>query len=103
MASNPASVQRNGTALVFGGVLDRTAVTTLWPSLSSLEGVRQLDLTAVTRVDSAGLALLAELAARLRGQGSAPDIVGSPAGFNELSAAYRLAPTLDFHALSAAS
>ncbi|MCF7751625.1 STAS domain-containing protein [Bacillus subtilis subsp. subtilis] len=103
MASNTASVQRNGTALVFSGVLDRAAATALWPSLSVLEGVGQLDLTAVTRVDSAGLALLAELAARLRSGGSAPDILGSPAGFNELSAAYRLAPTLDFNALTAAS
>ena len=103
MANNPASVQRNGTALVFSGVLDRTAVTALWPSLSSLEGVRQLDLTAVTRVDSAGLALLAELAARARAAGGTAEIICSPTGYNELSAAYRLAPTLDFHALSAAS
>ncbi|MGE8209456.1 MAG: STAS domain-containing protein [Stenotrophomonas rhizophila] len=103
MASNTASVQRTGTALVFSGVLDRAAATALWPSLSSPEGVRQLDLTAVTRVDSAGLALLAELAARVRAAGGTAEIIGSPTGYNELSAAYRLAPTLDFHALSAAS
>lgn len=103
MASNSATVQRNGTALVFSGVLDRAAVTALWPSLTALAGVHQLDLSAVTRVDSAGLALLAELAARVRSQGSAADIIGSPAGFTELSAAYRLAPSLDFNALSAAS
>ncbi|HAU80063.1 MAG TPA: anti-sigma B factor antagonist, partial [Stenotrophomonas sp.] len=48
-------------------------------------------------------ALLAELAARLRANGTTPTIVGSPDGFTDLSAAYRLAPTLDFHALSAAS
>jgi len=60
-------VQRNGTSLVFSGVLDRAAVTALWPSLTALDGVQQLD------------------------------------GFTDLSAAYRLAPTLDFHALSAAS
>ncbi|WP_314403440.1 STAS domain-containing protein [Stenotrophomonas rhizophila] len=103
MASNTASVRRNGTALVFSGVLDRAAAAALWPSLSSPEGVRQLDLTAVTRVDSAGLALLAELAARVRAAGGSAEIIGSPTGYNELSAAYRLAPTLDFHALSAAS
>lgn len=103
MASNAASARRDGTALVFSGVLDRAAATTLWPSLTSLDGVLQLDLTAVTRVDSAGVALLAELAARLRDCGGAPTIVGSPAGFNELCAAYRLAPTLDFNAPSAAS
>jgi phospholipid transport system transporter-binding protein len=103
VASNAASARRDGTALVFSGVLDRAAATALWPSLTSLDGVLQLDLTAVTRVDSAGVALLAELAARLRDRGGAPTIVGSPAGFNELCAAYRLAPTLDFNAPSAAS
>lgn len=103
MASNPARVQREGTSLVFSGVLDRAAVTVLWPSLSALEGVQQLDLAAVPRVDSAGLALLAEVAARLRTRGVAPAIIGAPDGLNELSAAYRLAPTLDFNALSAAS
>ncbi|MER2176320.1 MAG: STAS domain-containing protein [Stenotrophomonas maltophilia] len=103
MASNNAGVQRTGTSLVFSGVLDRTAVTALWPSLTALDGVQQLDLAAVSRLDSAGLALLAELAARLRATGTPPTIVGSPDGFTDLSAAYRLAPTLDFHALSAAS
>lgn len=103
MASNSATVQRNGTSLVFSGALDRAAVTALWPSLATLDGVQQLDLSAVSRLDSAGLALLAELAARLRASGTTPTIVGSPDGFTDLSAAYRLAPSLDFHALSAAS
>lgn len=103
MASNSASVQRNGTALVFSGVLDRAAVTALCPSLASLDGVQQLDLSGVPRLDSAGLALLAELTARLRAAGTTPALVGSPDGFTELSAAYRLAPSLDFHALPAAS
>jgi phospholipid transport system transporter-binding protein len=103
VASNSASVQRNGTSLVFSGLLDRAAVTALWPSLTALDGVQQLDLAAVSRLDSAGLALLAELAARARAAGGTAEIIGSPTGYNELSAAYRLAPTLDFHALSAAS
>ena len=54
-------------------------------------------------MDSAGLALLAELAARARKAGHALAISGAPAGFNELSAAYRLSPDLDFNATSAAS
>jgi ABC-type transporter Mla MlaB component len=69
----------------------------------SANGIGQHRLAAVTGLDSAGLALLAELAARLRANGSAPTIIGSPDGFTDLSAAYRLAPTLDCHALSAAS
>ena len=103
MASNNASVQRNGTSLVFSGVLDRAAVTALWPSLTALDGVQQVDLAAVSGLDSAGLALLAELAARLRATGTPPTIIGRPDGFTDLSAAYRLAPSLDFHALPAAS
>jgi phospholipid transport system transporter-binding protein len=103
VASNPASVSRQDTALVFSGVLDRAAVTALWPALQASSGVQVLDLTAVPRVDSAGLALLAELAARLRAQGSDPRFNGAPAGFNELGAAYRLAPSLDFNASTAAS
>jgi len=57
----------------------------------------------VERVDSAGLALLAELAARARKAGHLLAIAGAPAGYNELSAAYRLSPDLDFNATSAAS
>jgi phospholipid transport system transporter-binding protein len=47
-------------------------------------------------VDSAGLALLAELAARLRAAGAAPHIEGEPAGLSELRTAYRLTSGLDF-------
>ncbi|CCP13884.1 hypothetical protein SMSKK35_2114 [Stenotrophomonas maltophilia SKK35] len=54
-------------------------------------------------MDSAGLALLAELAARARKAGHPLAISGAPAGYNELSAAYRLSPDLDFNATSAAS
>jgi len=104
MASNTASVQFDGARARFAGVLDRAAVVALWPQLKVLpDSVLQLDLNEVTRVDSAGLALLAELAARARADGRALAIHGTPAGFNELSAAYRLAPSLDFNALSAAS
>ena len=50
------------------------------------------DLTAVSRVDSAGVALLAELAERCGGV----NIDGAPAGLAELRAAYRLTPALAF-------
>lgn len=103
VASNPASINRQGTSLLFSGVLDRAAVSALWKPLQALDGVQVLDLTGVPRIDSAGLALLAELAAQLRAKGVTAHFNGSPAGFNELSAAYRLAPTLDFNAPTAAS
>ncbi|MGH8039874.1 MAG: STAS domain-containing protein [Stenotrophomonas sp.] len=103
MASN-ASLQLDGSRARVVGVLDRDAVVSLWPTLKALPAaVTELDLTAVTRVDSAGLALLAELTAQARSNGRTLVLNGTPAGFNELSAAYRLAPSLDFNAPSAAS
>ncbi|WP_367347380.1 lipid asymmetry maintenance protein MlaB [Stenotrophomonas bentonitica] len=104
MASNSASARIDGSRCVFDGVLDRDAVVALWSKLQDLPAnVLQLDLNAVTQVDSAGLALLAELTARARDDGRTLAIKGTPAGFNELSAAYRLAPSLDFNASTAAS
>ena len=84
--------------LVLTGTLDRTAVTRLWPQLATvLAGVRTLDLRAVDQVDSAGVALLAELVSRLRaGASQPPTLLGSPSGLAELATAYRLTPELDF-------
>ena len=88
-----ASVRKDGEALVFAGPLDRAAAAALWPQARALAaGARRFDLTQVSSVDSAGLALLAELAA------PAPDVavVGEPAGLAELRAAYRLDASLGF-------
>ncbi|AWH27147.1 STAS domain-containing protein [Stenotrophomonas sp. YAU14D1_LEIMI4_1] len=103
MASKPLALLE-GDTLRLRGVLDRAAVIALWPQLQALPAkLARLELGDVERVDSAGLALLAELAARARTQGHTLAIAGAPAGYNELSAAYRLSPTLDFTAPSAAS
>ncbi|MGI8561009.1 MAG: STAS domain-containing protein [Luteimonas sp.] len=92
-ARTPASVRRDGERLVFSGALDRPACASVWKQVQPLRaGVRTLDLTAVSTVDSAGLALLAELAAldpRVR-------LLGSPVGLDELRAAYRLDDGLAF-------
>jgi phospholipid transport system transporter-binding protein len=105
VARSDPRLRRDGDTLALSGVLDRAAATALWPAaLPLLAGARALDLREVTQVDSAGLALLAELAARLRAQGQAEVALhGAPAGLTELSAAYRLAPTLDFQSPPAAS
>lgn len=103
MASK-TTVRIDGPRARLTGALDRDAVVALWPRLQALPGsVSQLDLAEVDRIDSAGLALLAELTARARADGRTLVIHGTPDGFNGLSAAYRLAPFLDFNALSAAS
>jgi phospholipid transport system transporter-binding protein len=97
MQATESGVERNGDALVFTGAMDRAAASALWSSsLAVLAGVQRIVLTKVTTVDSAGLALLAELAARLRAAGSEARIEGEPAGLSDLRAAYRLTPGLDF-------
>lgn len=100
MASD-ATARVEGDALHLAGTLDRAAAVALWPQLVRQAGrLRRLDLHAVERVDSAGVALLAELSARMRSNGGVT-IAGAPAGLDELRAAYRLTPDLDFNASSA--
>ena len=88
-----ARVSRDGDVLKIDGRLDRAAVATSWRALQPLRaGAASVDLAGVEAVDSAGLALLAELAANgLR-------IDGEPAGLAELRAAYRLDGSLGFGA-----
>ena len=82
---------------MFGGALDRAAAAGLWAqAIKAGDGAQRIVLTEVTTVDSAGLALLAELAARLRAAGAVVAIEGEPAGLLELRTAYRLTPGLDF-------
>ncbi len=90
----PADVSRAGEALRFAGALSHANVPALWKRLPPLEGVRRLDLREVTLVDSAGLALLAETAARA----GVADIEGTPQGLAELRSAYRLDAGLGFGA-----
>ena len=88
------TVGRAGETLRFAGALTRGAVAALWPqSCRLLEGARGIELTDVPRVDSAGVAFLAELAARMP---TDLVVIGEPEGFRALCAAYRLGPTLSF-------
>jgi phospholipid transport system transporter-binding protein len=91
--ASDAAVRRDGDALVFTGALTRDAVRALWPRASAeIAGVRRLDLRGVPSVDSAGLALLAELAERAGGV----SLEGEPTGLPELRTAYRLDAGLGF-------
>lgn len=86
------SVRRDGDALAFAGAIDAASVPALWSQVQAARsGAARLDLGAVTALDSAGLALLAELA----GDG-ALGVEGTPPGLAELCRAYRLTPTLAF-------
>lgn len=86
-----STVRKDGDALVFTGALDRAAVAALWRQIQPLRaGARRIELGAVSRVDSAGLALLAELA------GTGATVTGTPPGLTELRSAYRLDDDLSF-------
>ena len=90
---NAARVRRDGDVLGIDGRLDRAAVAASWRALQPLRaGATSVDLAGVEAVDSAGLALLAELAA------NGLCIDGEPAGLAELRAAYRLDGSLGFGA-----
>ena len=87
-------VERDGATLRFVGALLRDDVAGLWRrALPLASGASRFDLAKVSRVDSAGVALLAELAART---GTAVAIDGTPPGLAELRAAYRLTPALAY-------
>lgn len=94
LASNAVAVRRDGDALVFTGALSRDVVSSLWRELPlNMSGVRRLDLGAVDRLDSAGLALLSLLfMSAERGL----TYVGNPPGLVALRAAYRLDDSLGF-------
>ena len=93
MTMAPAPVQRNGDALAFAGTLTRAVVPALWPqALRALQGTRRFDLSQVHAVDSAGLALLVELAQRAGGIA----VEGNPPGLDGLRKAYRLSASLGF-------
>ena len=87
-----AGVRRDGDALAFAGAVSAATVPALWAEAQALRtGARRLDLHGVTTLDSAGLALLAELA-----DTGALAVDGTPPGLTELCGAYRLTPSLGY-------
>lgn len=92
--STPLAVARDGDTLVVTGALLRPSVAAAWArALPLIAGVARIDLTRVPSVDSAGMALVAELAARA---GHGVTVAGQPAGLAELRAAYRLDDAFGF-------
>ena len=93
MSDTASSVRRDGERVVFTGTLDRGAVTGLWPQATvAATGAQVLDVSNVASVDSAGVAMLVALAARM----AAVRVEGAPTGMADLLAAYRLQPTFGF-------
>lgn len=96
-SADAAFVRRDERATVHvGGRLDRTTVARLHPELQrALAGAVHVNLSKVTHVDSAGVALLSVV---LAGRVPAVEVVPPPpgAGLDELRGAYRLDETLAF-------
>lgn len=92
-----AGVRRDGEALRFSGALVRATVPALWRAAHpQAAGLRRIDIGDVSRLDSAGLALLAALAAGADARGPRVELTGTPPGLEELRAAYRLDAALGF-------
>ena len=71
------------------GRLDRQAVESLWPRIAPLQGrVRALELSGLSGIDSAGLALLVTLAT------AGATVQGEVPGLLDLATAYRLPASL---------
>lgn len=91
----PARMDLQGDTLRIDGQLQRDAVPALWAMLPQAP-IARIDLSAVTALDTSGLALLVELAAHARRTGGpTPAILHAPAGYDALCAAYRIRPTLE--------
>ena len=90
-----ATAELRDATLHFRGRLDRDAVGALWAALPR-GGWTALDLAQVTGLDTAGLALLVEVAALGRRAGNTLQrIVNAPPAYDALCAAYRIRPELE--------
>lgn len=97
MPATDAAIRRDGDALHVSGDVTGEHVPTLWRSARpQCAGARSIDIAGVTRIDSAGLALLSALADAAGSAGI--EVTGSPPGLADLRAAYRLDAGLGFGA-----
>ncbi|MFG6656090.1 lipid asymmetry maintenance protein MlaB [Scandinavium sp. M-37] len=86
---------REGGRLSLQGELDQDFLVPLWEAREeATQGVDTIDLTAITRVDTAGVALLMHLVAHIRQQGRTVKIEGKSEKMNTLVQLYNLTPDL---------
>ncbi|MEB7600887.1 lipid asymmetry maintenance protein MlaB [Raoultella terrigena] len=89
--SGQLSWTRSGGRLALQGELDQDLLVPLWDDrLQVTEGVSTIDLNAVTRVDTAGLALLVHFVALIRRQGREAQLIGKSDNLQTLIALYNL-------------
>ncbi|MCS2170127.1 lipid asymmetry maintenance protein MlaB [Scandinavium sp. TWS1a] len=86
---------REGGRLLLQGELDQDFLVPLWDVKKEvMQGVDTIDLSDITRVDTAGVAMLMHLVAQARQQGSTISIVGKSEKMNTLVQLYNLPPDL---------
>ncbi|GIX36717.1 MAG: hypothetical protein KatS3mg126_2496 [Lysobacteraceae bacterium] len=78
-----------------GGAVDAGRVPELWARHRAAGAVEAIDLSAVTRLDSAGVALIRQLQRRSRAAGGSTRLLHVPADYRQLLEAHRLAPLGD--------
>jgi phospholipid transport system transporter-binding protein len=89
--NEPLSWNRDGERLALRGELDQEFILSLWNSRAqATEGVSVIDLNEVTRVDSAGVALLVHFVALIRRQGKEAQLVGKSENLQTLVSLYNL-------------
>ena len=92
-------IHQTSDMIALTGELVVSTVAQLWPRLNAaLAHAHTIDLDGVSRLDSAGLAMLVALISTARSSyGKSIALCGSPTGLDGLLAAYRLPPTLQLH------
>ncbi|MCI1032297.1 phospholipid transport system transporter-binding protein [Raoultella sp. BIGb0149] len=89
--SGQLSWTRSGERLALQGELDQDLLVPLWDDRArATEGVSTIDLSAVTRVDTAGLALLVHFVALIRRQGREAQLIGKSDNLQTLIGLYNL-------------
>ncbi|MGU3414778.1 lipid asymmetry maintenance protein MlaB [Enterobacteriaceae bacterium C34A] len=82
---------RDNGRLSLHGELDQDYLVPLWDVREEVtQGIDTIDLSDITRVDTAGVALLMHLVALIRQQGRAVSIVGKSEKMNTLVQLYNL-------------
>ena len=89
--SQQLSWSREGETLTLSGELDQDLLNPLWDKRhEAMQGVTLIDLNHVTRVDTAGIALLAHLVAVGKKQGATVTLHGASDNVVTLAQLYNL-------------
>lgn len=85
------SWSREGDKLALSGELDQDLLNPLWDARhEAMQGVTQIDLSSITRVDTAGVALLVHLIAEGKKHGMAVSLLGASENVVTLAQLYNL-------------